>query len=661
MPSAPGVRTSTGTDDDVARDQAPLLSDTDHDTSHEDGRANKAEHDSGMTRPTLTLQVGSTPQLTRRPSFIDKDEQTPAAGGPSSTKDDAINEKAAVTWSSLPQKAQLAVLTLARLSEPLSERSLSAYMFYQLRWFSQMLWWGRAADHPSIGRKRVLLVGLCGTFIASLGVGFSTSFGFALFCRTIAGLMNGNIGVMRTMISEMIREKKYQSRAFLLLPMCFNVGVIIGPIMGGFLADASFGIPKFPYALPNLVSGTLILMSAGGIVLFLDETHEARRNKPDYGRKLGRMITKLLSRTRSQGYTPLATHSAVDSVDLEQHPQSSLTTPGTATKPSDPNTTPSKNVPFRSIFTKNVTLTILAHHLLAFHVSSFNALIFLLLPATRSNNANAHLPFSFTGGLGLTTEQVGMATAIIGVIGLPLQILLYPPLDAKLGTVTGYKLFLPFSIAAYICLPFLVILPDNKFLIWPCLTLIFAMQVMSRTFALPSGVILINNCSPSRKVLGTIHGFAQSASSAARTVGPVFGGWLLGWGLAHNCMGLVWWVMAGVAAANWALLWTVYEGDGSGGRANYNRDDGDELDYDDLNESGKFVIEQLRWTMDYWQSRLQRGKRAQDFRDKVEQALNEAAIIVLQMEARRQSMLYENAVEMLDPDARPHKPPRRLQ
>ena len=50
-------------------------------------------------------------------------------------------------------------------------------------------------------------------------------------------MLNGNIGVMRTMISEIIREKKYQSRAFLLLPMTFNIGVIIGPLLGGLLAD----------------------------------------------------------------------------------------------------------------------------------------------------------------------------------------------------------------------------------------------------------------------------------------------------------------------------------------------------------------------------------------------------------------------------------------
>lgn len=31
------------------------------------------------------------------------------------------------------------------------------------------------------------------------------------------------------MISEIIKEKKYQSRAFLILPMSFNVAGILGP------------------------------------------------------------------------------------------------------------------------------------------------------------------------------------------------------------------------------------------------------------------------------------------------------------------------------------------------------------------------------------------------------------------------------------------------
>ena len=224
--------------------------------------------------------------------------------------------------------------------------------------------------------------------------------------------------------------------------MCFNVGVIIGPILGGFLADPVHSFPNtfgpdssiggkngvrwmtnFPYALPNLVSGIFILISAFGVILFLDEPHEALRNKPDYGRKLGKFIARHILRSGAQDtyhYTPLHEQSVADSVDLEEHPGS---IPVATDPPATPKTeapSPPTRVPLRAIFTRNVSLTLLCHHLLALHISSFNALIFLLLPANRSENEHSDLPLAFTGGLGLSTEQVGLATAIIGTIGLPL-------------------------------------------------------------------------------------------------------------------------------------------------------------------------------------------------------------------------------------------------
>lgn len=202
----------------VAENESPLLSESEGGNARNLNSAKQPTHG----RPTHGLTLTPIP---RRPSFIDEEEQPRSA--------DLSAAESPVTWMSLPEKAQLAVLTLARLSEPLSERSLSAYMFYQLQWFNPKaseatitsqggiltaafaaaqfltaVWWGRAADNPRIGRKRVLLVGLFGTFVASLGIGFSTNFGFALFCRLMSGFLNGNIGVMRTMISEIIKEKK---------------------------------------------------------------------------------------------------------------------------------------------------------------------------------------------------------------------------------------------------------------------------------------------------------------------------------------------------------------------------------------------------------------------------------------------------------------------
>lgn len=158
-----------------------------------------------------------------------------------------------VAWRDLPEKSQLAILTLARLSEPVTQTSLQAYMFYQLRSFDPSLptstisaqagmlqgsftaaqcvtaiMWGRVADAEWGGRKRVLLIGLAGTGVSCVGFGFSRTFWQAMVFRTLGGVLNGNVGVMRTMISEITKEKRFQSRAFLLLPMCFNIGMFRG-------------------------------------------------------------------------------------------------------------------------------------------------------------------------------------------------------------------------------------------------------------------------------------------------------------------------------------------------------------------------------------------------------------------------------------------------
>ena len=72
--------------------------------------------------------------------------------------------------------------------------------------------------------------------------------------------------------------------------MCFNIGVIIGPIIGGILADPVQSYPgifgpgsflggkdgvwwmqQWPYALPNLFSAFIILSATTGILLGLEE------------------------------------------------------------------------------------------------------------------------------------------------------------------------------------------------------------------------------------------------------------------------------------------------------------------------------------------------------------------------------------------------------
>lgn len=161
---------------------------------------------------------------------------------------------ALVTWMSLPRKGQLALLGLCRVFDFLQIASLQAYMFYQLKSFDPNLSdsdvatqagilqgaftaaqfataipWGRVADAEWGGRKFVLLVGLIGTAMSCLGVAYSTSFAQAVFWRSFGGGINGTVGIIRTMIAENVKEKKYHSRAFLILPIGFNIASLFGP------------------------------------------------------------------------------------------------------------------------------------------------------------------------------------------------------------------------------------------------------------------------------------------------------------------------------------------------------------------------------------------------------------------------------------------------
>lgn len=170
---------------------------------------------------------------------------------------------APVTWMSLPRKGQLALLGLCRVFDFLQVASLQAYMFYQLKSFDENLSdsdvatqagilqgaftaaqfataipWGRVADAEWGGRKFVLLVGLVGTAVSCLGVAYSTSFAQAVFWRSFGGAINGTVGIIRTMIAENVKEKKYHSRAFLILPIGFNVASLFGP--GKFLGQYEF-------------------------------------------------------------------------------------------------------------------------------------------------------------------------------------------------------------------------------------------------------------------------------------------------------------------------------------------------------------------------------------------------------------------------------------
>lgn len=137
--------------------------------------------------------------------------------------------------------------------------------------------WGQASDR--YGRKPIIVLGLICTMLASLLFGFSKSLPWAIVARSFAGASNGNVGIMRTTVAEMVPRREHQPRAFSIMPLVWTIGSIFGPAFGGALANPAarhprfFGDSKFfktyPFALPNLVSCVLFLIGLTVGILFL--------------------------------------------------------------------------------------------------------------------------------------------------------------------------------------------------------------------------------------------------------------------------------------------------------------------------------------------------------------------------------------------------------
>ncbi|RYO82764.1 hypothetical protein DL764_009557 [Monosporascus ibericus] len=519
-------------------------------------------------------------------------------------KQEALRSDEQVRWRDLPNKDQLFIIALCRLSAPLSNVCLLPYVFYLVRsvlspsedgtpdddagriaqysgllvaafplaQFTLSLSWGRLSDR--YGRRLSIIGGLCVSILANIGFGLSRSIGALLFWRALAGFGNANVGLMRTATAETVKERKYYTKAFLITPLVFKPGMVVTLALSGYLAEPVKNLPwlfgphgiwnttenskgvewalQYPYALPPFMTAVILGIPWILAVLGLKETLPGRESYSDIGLRVGaaifRFIKHLSPSDKKHGYTVVGTEEETSSEGAESYDEK-LEPVAVIEEKQD-------SLAFRKVWTRKAVCSLVSFGLLPLHNSAFMHIFPVYLSSPEADNNDSTL-FAFTGGLGLGSASVGLWLSVFGVCGILLQLFIYPRLQARLGARGVFRIALFVFPITYAAVPYLSLITDGSSLRWFILGLVACSQIMARTIAIPSTVILLTQAAPSKKVLGTIHGGGHMLASLARAVGPALGGYVFAVGVQHGVVGLVWWFYLFTIAVC-ALAWSYF-------------------------------------------------------------------------------------------------------
>jgi MFS family permease len=464
---------------------------------------------------------------------------------------------------------QLFLLAIVRLAEPIALTSIFPYAWELVKRFhvgneqdasfysgllissfslaeaAMGMYWGGLSDR--IGRKPVLMIGCLGTMLSMIAVGFASNIWLALLGRAVGGLLNGNIGVIQTMVGELVTKPEHEPRAFSVMPFVWSIGTIIGPCIGGTFANPNESWPnafpkgglfeRFPYLLPNLLCALLLAISIVLGFLLLEETH------PDMQPRVLLPADTYLSEE-----TPLMETSDAmkrPAVDLRSQTYGAIN----ASNASE-DARASEKTPLEPIWNKRVVGFIIALSIFTYHSMTYDHLMPIFFEDERAATLNAAVkvamsPVHASGGLGLSVRSVGMIMAVNGVIALFVQAVIFPITAERVGV---YRLFLIVTVLhpiAYAIVPMLLFVPES--IIYPCIYACLAVRNLLSIILYPLLLILIKEATPTSSALGKVNGLAASAGAACRMIAPPIAGYLYTFGSSIDCTALAWYGSAVVA------------------------------------------------------------------------------------------------------------------
>ncbi len=124
-----------------------------------------------------------------------------------------------------------------------------------------------------VGRRKIMTLSLAGTAISLVWFAFgiyTRSLTMLFAARIFGGIMGGNLSVAQAAIADITPPKLRASR-FGLIGAAYGVGFIIGPVIGGVLADANL-VSWFNASTPFIFAGLISAVNAILVYFLMTET-----------------------------------------------------------------------------------------------------------------------------------------------------------------------------------------------------------------------------------------------------------------------------------------------------------------------------------------------------------------------------------------------------
>ncbi len=119
------------------------------------------------------------------------------------------------------------------------------------------------------GRRPLLIYSQFGSFVGYVLLGLAHSLPLLFLARIVDGISGGNISIASAYIAD-VTEPKDRSGAYAIIGIAFGLGFLVGPLIGGTLAE------HFGYSAPAYVSAAFSFSSALLTIFYLKEHTHSR-------------------------------------------------------------------------------------------------------------------------------------------------------------------------------------------------------------------------------------------------------------------------------------------------------------------------------------------------------------------------------------------------